>query len=166
MKIFFTIGAVFIAVFLFSFGGDVLGQNETPNNNSKKVIQWEGGLGGPNGSANFEDAEFDGIIPSKDVVITDNEGHDRSIGKAFSTGDLHLDDVFWVIIKLIDLVSKLAGSVAVIFLLYGGIQLMISGISDDKESAKNTIKYALIGLVVTFMAWVIVKLVETQMLGS
>ncbi|NJP03979.1 hypothetical protein HC823_01815 [Candidatus Gracilibacteria bacterium] len=86
--------------------------------------------------------------------------------KAFATGNLHLDDVFWVIIKLIDLVSKIAGSVAVLFLLYGGIQLMISGISDDKESAKNTIKYALMGLVVTFMAWLIVKLVETQMLGA
>jgi hypothetical protein len=161
MKRFFIVGAVFVAGFLFSFGETVLGQS-----GNQATIEMEGGMGGASGSANFNDDEFDGIIPSKDVVITDNEKRDRSIGQAFSTGDLHLDDVFWVIIKLIDLVSKLAGSVAVLFLLYGGIQLMISGISDDKESAKNTIKYAIMGLVVTFMAWLIVKLVETQMLGS
>ena len=163
MKRFFILGAVFIAGFLFSFGGDVFGQDD---NTVESAMTGQSGSTGNPSIANFEDDEFDGIIPSKGIIIKDNEGNPgRDIGKAFSTGDLHLDDVFWVIIKLIDLVSKLAGSVAVLFLLYGGIQLMISGISDDKESAKNTIKYALIGLVVTFMAWVIVKIVETQMLG-
>ncbi len=164
MKRLFVVGAVFVAGFLFSFGGDVLGQSD-----NIATIETSGSVGDAT-TANFDDDEFDGIIPSQGTVVEskDSEGNvikSRDLGKAFANGDLHVDDVFWVIIKLIDLVSKIAGSVAVLFLLYGGIQLMISGISDDKESAKNTIKYALMGLVVTFMAWLIVKLVETQMLG-
>ncbi|MCF7846793.1 MAG: pilin [Candidatus Gracilibacteria bacterium] len=112
-----------------------------------------------NNPARFERSEdFDGVLPSEDT--------NPALAEKIQTGDLHLDDVFIFIVKLIDLGAKIAGSIAVIFLLYGGFQLMISGVSDDKEKAKTTIRYALTGLAVTFLAWLIVYLIKYQMLGG
>lgn len=86
---------------------------------------------------------FDGIIPSPGASAA--EGNASCIGKEtwdlgtkIQWGCVELADIPIIIIRLIDLVTKLAGSVAVILLLYGGIQLMISGATDDRESAKNT----------------------------
>jgi len=71
-----------------------------------------------------------------------------------------------ILVKMIDLITKLAGTIAVLFLIYGGYQYMIGGITDDKEGAKKTIQYAVMGLIVTFLAYVIVNLVQTQFLGK
>ncbi|MBT3348921.1 hypothetical protein HN954_00385 [bacterium] len=102
--------------------------------------------------------DFDGILPSSDT--------NPVLAQKIETGDLHLEDVFIFVVKIIDLLAKLAGSIAVILLLYSGFQLIISGATDDKEQAKNTIKYAFTGLAVTFLAWLIVFLIKSQMLGA
>jgi hypothetical protein len=55
-----------------------------------------------------------------------------------------------------------AAVVALIFLIIGGIKWITSG--GDKtavEGARNTITAALIGLVIVFAAWAIIKLIET-----
>ncbi len=85
------------------------------------------------------------------------------LGQKIRGGCVELSDVPFLVIHLIDLCTKLAGTIAVIFLLYAGFQMIISGVSDDREAAKNTIKYALTGLVVSFLAWVIVNLVQVQL---
>ncbi len=97
-----------------------------------------------------------GIIPTP-------TGENSEIGKRIQNGDVHLSDIPIIIIHLIDICTKLAGTIAVIFLLYAGFQMIISGVSDDREAAKNTIKYALTGLIVSFLAWVIVNLVQVQL---
>jgi|GEM_PF-1809590 hypothetical protein len=85
------------------------------------------------------------------------------VGTKIKGGCVQLSDLPILIIHLIDLCTKLAGTIAVIFLLYAGFQMILSGVTDDREKAKNTIKYALTGLIVSFLAWVIVNLIQVQL---
>lgn len=113
-------------------------------------------------------SDFDGIIPNKDSVVGTSEGDEkvRQIAERVKNGTLDLTDVFIFILKLIDLVTKIAGSIAVIAILYASIQFMVSGVTDEKEQAKTTLKYAIIGLIVTFGAWLMVNLLLVQLGGS
>jgi len=61
---------------------------------------------------------------------------------------------------VINILSFLVGTVAVIMIIYGGFRYISSGGDSGKiTSAKNTIIYAIIGLVVTAFAQVIVRFV-------
>lgn len=97
----------------------------------------------------------DGVIPS--------EGAQPRLGGRIQDGTVTLNDIPLVIIYLIDLLTKIAGTIAVIYLLIGGFRLMLSELLEEREGAKNTIKNALLGLTITFMAWVIVNLVQVQL---
>ena len=69
-----------------------------------------------------------------------------------------IPEIVPVIIQVILIAAAL---VALIFLIIGGIKWITSG--GDKaqvESARNTITSALIGLVVVFAAWAIIRLIE------
>lgn len=65
-----------------------------------------------------------------------------------------------VINAVIGWVLLLVGAIAVLFLVWGGIKYVTSAGNKDKaESAKQTITYAVIGLIVVILAEVIVSLV-------
>ncbi len=58
----------------------------------------------------------------------------------------------------------LAGFLSVIFIFYGGISFILSGGQEDKiKAAVSTIRYAIIGLIVTILAIVIVGVVGKAM---
>jgi len=125
------------------------------------------------------DREKIGILPSPDHTVGDDQvatvtcaefianpsenAKKITLGNKIKGGCVELSDIPFLVIHLIDICTKLAGTIAVIFLLYAGFQMIVSGVSDDREAAKNTIKYALTGLVVSFLAWVIVNLVQVQL---
>ena len=57
----------------------------------------------------------------------------------------------------------LVGSIAVIMMVVGGFKYVVSnGDSNSVQSAKNTILYAVIGLVVAIIAYAVVRFVITQ----
>ena len=59
------------------------------------------------------------------------------------------------------------GALAVFFIIFGGVKYLTSGGDKDKvTSAKNTILYAVIGLVIALLARVIVQLVLNAMAGG
>ncbi|MEK7529212.1 MAG: hypothetical protein AAB592_05590 [Patescibacteria group bacterium] len=70
-------------------------------------------------------------------------------------------------IQLIDIINKgiayaiiVAGLLSVIFIFIGGISFILSGGQEDKiKQAVSTIRYAIIGLIVTVLAVVIVNTV-------
>lgn len=66
---------------------------------------------------------------------------------------------FGEIISIVtNLLLGIAGSIAVIFIIVGGIQYATSAGDDGRvQSAKNTILNAVIGLVITVMAYAIVN---------
>jgi TRAP-type C4-dicarboxylate transport system permease small subunit len=65
-----------------------------------------------------------------------------------------------LISEVIDIFSWLVGGISVIMIIYGGFRYVTSGGNDSSISgAKNTIIYALIGLVIVALAQVIVHFV-------
>lgn len=63
----------------------------------------------------------------------------------------------------INILSLIVGIIAVIMVIIGGLKYIISsGDSSNINSAKNTILYALIGLVVVALAQVLVRFVVTK----
>jgi hypothetical protein len=65
--------------------------------------------------------------------------------------------------NVVDLVSIIAGSVAVIMVIFGGIRFVISsGDAAKVASARQTVLYALVGLVVIVFSNAIIKFVLTR----
>ncbi|PJC37267.1 hypothetical protein CO046_01250 [Candidatus Peregrinibacteria bacterium CG_4_9_14_0_2_um_filter_53_11] len=68
-------------------------------------------------------------------------------------------------VQLIDLINKgiayaiiVAGFLSVVFIFIGGISFILSGGQEDKiKQAVSTIRYAIIGLIVTILAVIIVN---------
>ncbi len=61
----------------------------------------------------------------------------------------------------------LIGAISVLMLIYGGIRYTTSmGDAKDVESAKNTIMYAIIGVVVALLAFAIVNFVLTSLVAK
>ena len=68
-----------------------------------------------------------------------------------------------VIKTVINVLLFIIGSLSVIMIIFGGIKYVISnGDSSQITSAKNTIMYAVIGLIVALLAYAIVNFVVTQ----
>ena len=72
-----------------------------------------------------------------------------------------------IIHTVINLLSALVGIVAVIMIIVGGFRYITSGGNDTSvTSAKNTILYAIIGLVVVALAQVIVRFTLSKLTTS
>lgn len=72
-----------------------------------------------------------------------------------------------IITTIINVLLFILGAVAVIMIVIGGIRYTISqGDSSAVTSAKNTILYSVIGLVVALLAYAIVNFVITQFTSS
>lgn len=71
-----------------------------------------------------------------------------------------------VITVVINFLLAFAGAIAVLFLIIGGFRYVISsGSPDQVEAAKKTILYAILGLIIIFIAFVIVQVILTQVLN-
>ena len=74
------------------------------------------------------------------------------------TCDDGADGISGVFNSIINVLLFLLGGVAVIMLIIGGFRYVVSGGDSSRiESAKNTILYAVIGIIVAFLAWAAVS---------
>jgi hypothetical protein len=78
-----------------------------------------------------------------------------------STGlDANTSGLTGLATRIVDIFSIIIGAIAIIFLLYGGFRYITSGGDSGRVgNAKNTILYAIIGLIIVALAQVIVNLV-------
>lgn len=75
-----------------------------------------------------------------------------------------LPDVFQTITNVL---LFLLGAIAVIMLVIGGFRYVVSGGDSSKvEGAKNTILYAIVGIVVAFLAYAAVNFVLNSLQGA
>jgi len=79
------------------------------------------------------------------------------------SGNIHLWMIPFFITRLIEFLINIAGLISVLFVILGGYFYAWGGLTEDKEKGKKTIMYALIGLVLATMAWIIVNIVQTTL---
>lgn len=84
---------------------------------------------------------------------------------ALERGELHLWMLPYFVTGIVNFLIYIAGTIAVLFVLLGGFWYMTGGLTDDKEKGKKTITYALMGLVITLLAWIIVNIIMVQVTG-
>jgi hypothetical protein len=98
------------------------------------------------------------------------EGINKTTGAADGTSCTNQseDDSINKIIKaIINIFSLVVGFVSVIMIIVGGFKYITSGgDSGNVTGAKNTIMYAIIGLVIVALAQVIVRFVLTKSIGA
>jgi len=66
---------------------------------------------------------------------------------------------------IIKFLLGIAGLISVLFMVYGGYQWVVAGISEKQDAAKKTIWHALIGFVVVLVSFAVVSLVQTIVTG-
>jgi hypothetical protein len=98
------------------------------------------------------------VLPADDTYI---EGYgDACIGlaDAIRTGNLHLRQIPCFIKYFSQTLIAIAGTLSVIFVIIGGYKYIL-GADAKKDDAKRTILFALIGLAVSLMAWILVDVI-------
>lgn len=101
------------------------------------------------------------IIPSASAQtsIIDNESSD------YQDGNYDLDDMVFVVIRASKIILGIVGSLALLMFIYGGIMFLISSGSSDKiKKAKDILVAAIIGLIIVFGSFLIIKYV-LQVMG-
>jgi ABC-type Fe3+ transport system permease subunit len=84
-----------------------------------------------------------------------------------TTPDEIFDAIPLIGLAVLDMLLRVAGVAAVLFVIYGGIQFMVSqGNSDATKSARNTILNALIGLIIASIAATMVSFIGRRIGGS
>ena len=98
------------------------------------------------------------VLPNDDTNLGGFGDECIGLGHMISTGDIHLRNVPCFLKYFAETLIALGGTLAVVFIIIGGYRYVF-GFEEDKGGAKNTILYALIGLVVSLSAWVLVDIV-------
>jgi len=85
-------------------------------------------------------------------------GKSASSGCAYSTGRTTVSTgIKNIAIQAVNIISIIVGVVAIIMIIYGGFKYITSGgESNNVSAAKNTLIYAIIGLIIVALAQVIV----------
>lgn len=89
----------------------------------------------------------------------------KILGCAIKTGEVHMYMLPYFITYIIKLLLTVAGLISVLFMVYGGYQWVVAGISEKQEGAKKTIWHALIGFVVVLISFAVVSIVQTLATG-
>lgn len=92
-----------------------------------------------------------GLCTGANLQFTDNPSD--NCGSSNATGTIN-----HIVHTIINLLSAIVGIVAVIMIIVGGFRYITSGGNDTSvTSAKNTILYAIIGLIIVALAQVLVR---------
>jgi multisubunit Na+/H+ antiporter MnhB subunit len=103
------------------------------------------------------------LAPQTVSAVTLNEGVSSAKGEGVATDIFGNSGIFTTVINILLFVI---GAISVVMLIVGGIRYTISaGDSNAVTGAKNTILYAVIGLVVAFLAYAIVNWVLGSLQG-
>jgi hypothetical protein len=104
-----------------------------------------------------------GLCQGANLQISDNPG---GVGSCSNNGESVTDKVNRILKRIVNFLSAIIGVVAVIMIIFGGFRYITSGGSDNTvTSAKNTILYAVIGLVIVALAQLLVRFV-VKLIGS
>jgi hypothetical protein len=105
-----------------------------------------------------------GLCQGANLQVSDNPS--SGTGSCSSNGESVTDKLNRILKRIVNFLSAIIGVVAVIMIIFGGFRYITSGGSDNTvTSAKNTILYAIIGLVIVALAQLLVRFV-VKLIGS
>jgi len=108
-----------------------------------------------------EGALAQGLIPKSSSNVATCSASDPTY-----CGDYKLNDFVTLAVTISQLILGLVGSLSLIMFVYGGVMFLISAGSSDKiAQAKKIIVAAVVGLLIVFSSWLIIKFV-TDSLGA
>ena len=95
------------------------------------------------------------------LEIPNNATNDPGTGQCADSGEGSATNrVNRLITQIINVLSVIIGIIAVIMIIWGGFKYITSGGSQEKvTSAKNTLLYAIIGLIIVALAQIIVRFI-------
>lgn len=108
---------------------------------------------------------FSFAIPGVSFAECDtSSGLDATTGANCAQGNNTPSDLFdgddSIFKNVVNILLFLVGAISVIMLIFGGIKYVTSGGSQEQvTSAKNTIMYAIIGIIVALLAYAVVSFV-------
>lgn len=85
---------------------------------------------------------------------------------AIKDGRFHLFMVPYMIRYFIEFVIQLSGLICVLYIVIGSYEYIIGSSYDNKQQGKDTIKNAIIGLIITLLSWIIVNIVQVALTGN
>lgn len=95
------------------------------------------------------------------LVVVIPMGFARALDVSTVSGISTKTDMHQLISDITAWITGIVGAIAILMLIYGGLRYVISaGNDDDIEKAKNIIMYAIIGIIVILIAFVVVKTVN------
>lgn len=103
--------------------------------------------------------------PATGIASLGPGGLNKVLGCAIKTGDVQLWMIPHFVIYIIETLLAVAGLISVLFIIIGGYQYAIGGLTEEKDKGKKSIMYAIGGLVVALLAWAIVNLVQLALTG-
>lgn len=81
-------------------------------------------------------------------------------------GNCGLTDILVVVVNFAEFLLGISGAVALLFFIWGGIQMIIAfGDSSKSKAGIDTIKRAAIGIAIIFMAGIIVRFTSSALTG-
>jgi hypothetical protein len=96
-----------------------------------------------------------------------NQGVGQTCSGQTCSGTANNSSISSVIRSVLDILSILVGVAAVIMIVIGGLRYIISGgDSNATAGAKNTIIYAIVGLIIALLAQVLVQFVLAKTAGK
>lgn len=97
-----------------------------------------------------------GLCQGSNLQISSSNSYYGSSGCS-ATGGINIDSILR---HMVNVLSAIIGVVAVIMIIFGGFRYITSGGSDTSvTSAKNTILYAIVGLVIVALSQALVRFV-------
>lgn len=115
--------------------------------------------------ASIEDCNkaLDDVAGARNFFMSsDAETQRNYLACAVKTGKVRLWMLPYFVSYIVNFFIYIAGIISLLFVVLGGFWYMAGGITDDKEKGKKTIFYALVGLVLTLLAWIIVNVIQVQ----
>lgn len=122
--------------------------NNVPNPNLNEIRKC-------NWTNNFE---FEIIVNHLKTPSVKNGEH---LGCKLKTGVIALGDIPYFARDFASYLIGIVGVLSVLMIVVGGYLYSVSGLSaEQKDKGKATIKYALIGLVLSILSWTIVNIIQ------
>lgn len=104
-----------------------------------------------------------GVLIPQGVFATGNTAAQHAINGLNATGTNSSKDANGIIKDVVGIMMFILGALAVIMIIYSGIQYVTSvGDSGKIQKAKNTLIYSIVGLIVAIFAYAIVNFVLTR----